>query len=265
MSLQPYQAAPNSSSEPKKRKNILTGHAEEIAVSDITFRTQHRKYLQRNSKPDAPAPAKRQRGDASIVSGDGAYKGPWAKFEGDDEQYSEEEGSLASDEEYEEEGTVAPGPSATAPMPKASTAYASDDPNSETTEFHGSQQFDYQGRTYMHIPQDLDGVDLRAEPGSTKNYIPSKQIHTWRSHTKAITSLRFFPDAGHLLMSSSADGHVKLWDVYHDRELLRTYSGHAKSITATDWSPDGIQFLSASFDRQMKLWDTETGQCKLVE
>ena len=135
MSLQPWRPAPGS--EPKKRKNILTGHAEEIAVSDITFKTQHRKYLQRNNKPDAPAPAKRQRGDASIVSGDGAYKGPWAKFEGDDEQYSEEEGSLASDEEYEEEGTVAPGPSATAPMPKASTAYASDDPNSETTEFHG--------------------------------------------------------------------------------------------------------------------------------
>ena len=66
-------------------------------------------------------------------------------------------------------------------------------------------------------------------------------------------------------MSSSADGQVKLWDVYHDRELLRSYSGHTKSITSTDWSPNGIQFLSASFDRQMKLWNTETGQCKLVE
>ena len=149
MSLQPYSApGSTSSAQPQnKRKNILTGHAEEIAVSDITFKTQHRKYLQRNARPDAPASAKRQKGQASIVSGENAYKGPWAKFEGEDEQYSEEEASLASDEEYEEESTVAPGPSATAPMPKASTAYAADDPNSETTQFHGSQEFDYQGRT----------------------------------------------------------------------------------------------------------------------
>ena len=28
-----------------------------------------------------------------------------------------------------------------------------------------------------------------------------------------------------------------------------------------DYDPTGKRFLSASYDRSMKLWDTETGQC----
>ena len=33
---------------------------------------------------------------------------------------------------------------------------------------------------------------------------------------------------------------------------------HVKDLT---FSNDGRRFLSCGFDRQMKLWDTETGQC----
>ena len=28
-----------------------------------------------------------------------------------------------------------------------------------------------------------------------------------------------------------------------------------------DFNPSGTQFMSASYDRYMKLWDTETGKC----
>jgi pre-mRNA-processing factor 17 len=190
-----------------------------------------------------------------------------AKYENETNLYDEEtraaDEELASDEEWVEEEVVAPAGTVTSAMPLTSTAYApatEGDAGNETTEFHGSQEFDYQGRTYIHIPQDLD-IDLRKESGSYKNYIPSKHIHTWRGHTKAITALRFFPGSGHLLLSSSADTKVKIWDVYHDRELLRTFSGHSKSVTDTTFKPDGLQFLTASFDKQMKLWDTEYGKC----
>ena len=54
---------------------------------------------------------------------------------------------------------------------------------------------------------------------------------------------------------------MKLWDVYHDRELLRSYTGHTKSVVDVDFTPDGTKFLSASYDRQTKVWDTETGAC----
>ncbi|KAJ5784563.1 Pre-mRNA-processing factor [Penicillium pulvis] len=282
-----------------KRKNVPTGFAEEAAISESTFAAQHRTfqslgYTRNPTRPDqfvgnmdnvaqyggkdvvqmkvskdasAAWRAKRQRkGDSSIVEGEGAYLGPWAKYQ-NEQQYEEievgsgEERELASDEEYVEEGDEASAPTALMPaMSKEATDYAGDYSKEETTEFHGSEEADYQGRTYMHVPQDLD-IDLRKEPGSVKNYLPKKLVHTWKSHTKAITSLRFFPGSGHLLLSSAADGKAKIWDAYHSRELLRTFSGHSKAISDTDFHPTGKTFLTGSYDRQIKLWDTEYGKC----
>ncbi|KAF7714825.1 Pre-mRNA-processing factor [Penicillium ucsense] len=282
-----------------KRKNVPTGFAEEAAISEATFAAQHRTfqslgYTRNPTVPDhfvgdlekvaqfggkdvvqmkptkeasAAWRAKRQRkGDSSIVEGEGAYLGPWAQYN-NEQQYEEievgsgEERELGSDEEWAEEENETLAPAAPLPaMRKEATDYQGDISKVETTEFHGSEQFDYQGRTYMHVPQDLD-IDLKKEVGSVKNYVPKKLVHTWKSHTKPITSLRFFPTSGHLLLSSAADGKAKIWDVYHSRELLRTFSGHTKAITDTDFDPTGKTFLTASFDRQIKLWDTEYGKC----
>ena len=284
----------NANGNALKRKNVLTGNAEEVALSGATFKTQQRTYQSlgytqdpslngtyvgnqsavakyggkdvvelRHSKAESDAiRAKRQRkGDSSIVDGDGAYIGPWAKYKADDVSYEEAYASvdheLASDEEWVEEGLVP------APLPAPSisaTAYDTNAAGVETTEFHGESLLDYQGRTYMHVPQDLD-IDLRKEPGSATNYCPKKLIHSYKYHTKPITSLRFIPKTSHLLLSASADTKIALWDAYHSRNLLRTFSGHSQSITDTNFSPSGTTFLSASYDRQMKLWDTETGQC----
>ncbi|BDD64116.1 hypothetical protein MAP00_008962 [Monascus purpureus] len=277
-----------------KRKNVPTGYAQETAISEATFAAQHRTFqslgytrnptmpkqyigdLQKVSqyggrdvvqmKPSkevsAALRAKRQKkGDPSIVEGEGAYVGPWAKYEDDDRLYEEQEAGedyeLASGEEYVEEDIV---PAQMPPMSKEATDYQDDASQVESTEFHGSELYDYLGRTYMHVPLDLD-IDLKKEVGSIKNYVPRKLIHTWKSHTKPITSLRFFPNSGHLLLSSAADGKAKIWDVYHNRDLLRTFSGHSKAITDTDFHPTGKTFLTASYDRQIKLWDTEYGKC----
>ncbi|KAJ0423949.1 WD40-repeat-containing domain protein [Aspergillus carlsbadensis] len=276
-----------------KRKNVPTGFAEEAAISAATFTAQHRTFqsLGYTRNPTVPSQfvgnldnaaqfggrdvvqmkptkeasaalrAKRQKkGDSSVVEGPGAYLGPWARYQDDDQVYDEELGSdeelVEVDEDEEEHVGSAPMPA----MSKEATDYQDDTSKAETTEFHGSEQFDYQGRTYMHVPQDLD-IDLKKPTGSVKNYVPKKLFHTWKSHNKAITSLRFFPQSGHLLLSSAADGKAKIWDVYHSRELLRTFSGHNKAITDTDFHATGKTFLTASYDRQMKLWDTEYGKC----
>lgn len=42
---------------------------------------------------------------------------------------------------------------------------------------------------------------------------------------------------------------------------VRTFHGHVKAVKDLSFSNDGRQFLSCGYDRQMKLWDTETGQC----
>ncbi|TPR08298.1 hypothetical protein CAN33_0018140 [Aspergillus niger] len=222
-----------------KRKNVPTGFAEEAAISEATFAAQHRTFqslgytrnpglpgqfvgnldnaaqfggrdviqMKPSKEASAALRAKRQKkGDPSIVEGEGAYLGPWAKYQREEvyeEEAAEEDRELASDEEYvevDEEEDLAP--SAMPAMSKEATDYQDDTTKVESTEFHGTEQFDYLGRTYMHI-----------------------------------------------------------WDAYHSRELLRTFSGHSKAITDTDFHPSGTTFLTASYDRQIKLWDTEYGKC----
>ncbi|KAF2115025.1 WD40-repeat-containing domain protein [Lophiotrema nucula] len=128
----------------------------------------------------------------------------------------------------------------------------------ETSDFLGPQQSDYQGRTYMHIPRDQP-TDLSHDP-DIKNFVPKKYIHTWQcGPSKAITSLKLFPNSGHLLLSASADSKILLWDVYRQKELLRAYRGHTNGITDLDFSSEGTAFLSASHDGSIKHWDVETG------
>ena len=243
----------------KSSGKVPTGYADEIVLSETSFRDARHNY-ERSTEPPSKKRKREGRGDSSIVYGEGSYKGPWARFEEHRPDAAEEEsGSEEEIIEYEED-EIAPQPAA--PTSKAGTAYEDTGSGKETTEFHGTEMYDYQGRTYLHIPQDLD-IDLRKTIPFTerKSYTPKKLLHTWKSHTKPITQTRFFPSSGHLLLSGSADTKVKLWDCYHSRDLLRTFSGHTKAVTDVDFDPTGTTFLSASFDRQMKLWDTETGAC----
>jgi pre-mRNA-processing factor 17 len=257
------------------RGKVPTGYAEEIIISEQSFRNLHREV---QSQQAAGKKRKREnKGASDIVYGAGAYKGPWAKFDErriDSDSGEEVEVELSSGDESDAEGVVVYEEDAIAPVPSrgtlVGTSYEDISADKESSKFEGSAQYDYQGRTYMHVPQDLD-VDLTSdfENLSLKCYHPKKLIHTYRgggggktnAHDKALTQLKFFPSSGHLLLSSAADGRVKLWDAYHDRELLRSYSGHTKSVVDVDFSPDGTHFLTASYDRQMKIWDTETGTC----
>jgi pre-mRNA-processing factor 17 len=132
---------------------VPTGFAAETFISESTFRQAHRAI---EANPNAESTKKRKRenkGDSSVVSGAGAYKGPWARYE-------EERPDAASDDEYGddeeveiiyEEDEIESNP---APPPKklAGTDYQDTEAVGETSEFVGSQQYDYQGRSYMHVP-----------------------------------------------------------------------------------------------------------------
>lgn len=117
---------------------------------------------------------------------------------------------------------------------------------------------DYQGRSFLHAPHDI-GVNLRSDAPPDKCFLPKAHIHTWTGHTKGISAIRFVPKTAHLLLSASMDCRVKLWEVYGERRCIRTYSGHRQAVKDVAFNNKGTQFVSAGYDRYLKLWDTETG------
>jgi WD40 repeat protein len=40
--------------------------------------------------------------------------------------------------------------------------------------------------------------------------------------------------------------------------------GHSKAVRDICFNTSGTQFLSAAYDRYLKLWDTETGKSALI-
>ena len=211
---------------------------------------------------------RKQKGDLEIVDGDGAYVGPWAGWEGDDRGPQVPEGI---DEEPEDESGPEP---EVAPKKGRSKRGAL---GQETSTFHGKQMTDYQGRTYM-APPIAEAPHIVSEPGLQETFIPKNCVHTWTGHTQGVSVIRLFPQTSHLLLSGSMDTKIKvwltffpqrppllyifkLWDVYTSGACLRTFMGHGKAVKDVTFSNDGRKFLSCAYDRQMKLWDTETGQC----
>jgi len=264
----------------KRKNNVLTGHAEEMYISEATFRAKHRAVeavgggVMRSNREMKEVnkrlrEMREDKGSATIADGEGAYIGPWARYKRREEyEVVDKKGEEEDGDEYEEvevtdeeEEVIESGTVLKAPEPAIARRKEAEEMGEERTEFLGESEYDYLGRTYMHVPQDLD-VSLNKEVGSITNYIPKKLIYTWRHHGgKPITALQLFPRSSHLGLAGSADGVVKIFDVYRGRELLRSYSGHTKAITDLSFCNDGTKFLSGGFDRKIRLWDTETGQC----
>lgn len=79
----------------------------------------------------------------------------------------------------------------------------------EKSIFHGTSLFDYQGRSYLHIPGDVE-TNLHGEAGSQNCFLPKACVHTFTGHTKGVSALRLFPKSGHLMLSASMDTKIKV-------------------------------------------------------
>lgn len=278
---------------PVVQKNMLTGRIDKEAFDEATFEQGYKKFMltgktvgpweqessnsnggdnggdvengvddgdsliqrKRGLKKDTSTIKKKRKtkGDASVIDGENAYRGPWASYSAS-ESNSSSSGYSESESESEQELQEAVQQPITIPQDSA------DESKKEWTEYVGSEEFDYLGRTYMHVPKDLD-ISLTKESGSQECFVPKQRIHRWNGHIGGVNSLKFFPNSGHILLSGGNDSKIKIWDCHrHNREQLRTIHGHSKAVKDVAFNIDGTRFLSTSYDKTIKLWDTETGK-----
>ncbi|XP_064318172.1 coronin-7 isoform X2 [Phalacrocorax carbo] len=75
-----------------------------------------------------------------------------------------------------------------------------------------------------------------------------------RGHMEKIYSIRFHPMASDLLVSSSYDMTVRIWELSTGQEAL-CLQGHTDQIFSLAWSPDGKKLATVSKDSRLRLYE----------
>jgi ribosome assembly protein 4 len=65
---------------------------------------------------------------------------------------------------------------------------------------------------------------------------------------------------GEILVSGSDDFTMYMWQPKKQTKSLARMTGHQALIIQVAFSPDGFYFVSASFDKCIKLWEGKTGK-----
>ena len=241
---------------------ILTGTIEAVDIDDASFTKkfyEYNKNLSKQNKNNQEQKLKSKKFREKLKKTRELYndvkspsfQGPWSKYK--DEH-------IFDNPNYEEIQNI------TQTLPKTENKNIQENNNNNQSENNNinkiiepkviidyDQGLDYQGRSFIHPPSTLKNVEHVC-------YIPKKLKHTYYGHNKLVQTIQFFPKYGHLLLSCSSDNKIKIWDVLSHKKCLRTYLGHSEGVRDICFSNDGTKFLSSSFDKNIILWDTETGE-----
>ncbi|KAL7226006.1 hypothetical protein ACSBR1_021199 [Camellia fascicularis] len=121
--------------------------------------------------------------------------------------------------------------------------------------FHGKEERDYQGRSWIAAPKDAKATNDHC-------YIPKRLVHTWSGHAKGVSAIRFFPKHGHLILSAGMDTKVKIWDVFNSGQVISAFStGKIPYVVRLNPDEDKQNILLAGMsDKKIVQWDMNTGQ-----
>ncbi|XP_075971900.1 pre-mRNA-processing factor 17 [Anticarsia gemmatalis] len=272
---------PFQTQQMKANRNMLSGYVEKAHISDFQFENQRRTFTSYGYAVDPSTDGDVGNGDAIVVSamvtapeeseGKSVFEtikkrpldkkkrnrndnpedvtgflGPWGGYVGEQRVMRPE-----GDEAKELAEIVA--------KRQKKGKVDEDKPLEEKSIFHIDNPTDYQGRSWIEAPR--SETQLRSDTPPDKCFLPKAHIFTWKGHTKGVATVRWFPNTAHLMLSAGMDCRVKIWEVYGDRRCIRTYFGHRQAVRDVNFNNTGKQFLSAAYDRYIKLWDTETGEC----
>uniref|UniRef100_A0A2A4JPL1 Pre-mRNA-processing factor 17 n=2 Tax=Heliothinae TaxID=95178 RepID=A0A2A4JPL1_HELVI len=272
---------PFQTQQMRANRNILSGYVEKAHISDFQFENQRRTFTSYGHAVDPSTDGDTGNGDAIVVSAMVAppeealgksvfetikkrpldkkkrtkndnpeditgFLGPWGGYEGE-QRVMRPEGEEAKElqeivAKRQKKGKV-----------------DDDKPLEEKSIFHIDNPTDYQGRSWIEAPR--SETQLRSDTPPDKCFLPKAHIYTWKGHTRGVAAVRWFPRTAHLMLSAGMDCRVKIWEVYGDRRCIRTYFGHRQAVRDVNFNNTGDKFLSAAYDRYIKLWDTETGEC----
>jgi WD40 repeat protein/predicted ATPase/transcriptional regulator with XRE-family HTH domain/Tfp pilus assembly protein PilF len=100
--------------------------------------------------------------------------------------------------------------------------------------------------------------DVDARPGRPGS--PGRLLVTLRGHASGVYGVALSGD-GQLVVSTSDDGTVRLWEATSGR-LLATLEGHGSGVRGAAVSGDGRLVASGGYDGTVKLWEAPSGRLR---
>lgn len=101
------------------------------------------------------------------------------------------------------------------------------------------------------------GWDGTARIFQLKDGSPLKVLKTKGQYVHAVA---FQPGSPLVALGGSEAGaYLQLWNI-ETGNAVRTFTGHDDGVLSVQFSRDGKQLLSSSYDKTIKLWDVETGR-----
>ncbi|XP_054709870.1 WD repeat and SOCS box-containing protein 1-like isoform X2 [Uloborus diversus] len=133
----------------------------------------------------------------------------------------------------------------------------------------GSSTYDYTSHASSPFWSRLSSYkDLVLATGHSNGRIRTWDVKTGKlilelmDHTDMVSHLSFNPTGNLVLISSSYDGTLKIWDFHEDGNMFQTLKMNSRPIYSCCWSPDGKTIASVGMCKLVYIWDVKTLKLK---